>query len=135
MPAEPFIGEQALRFRGTSDSLAAHHLEGSECCLIHADNPLSATKGIFLSPTVRVGYNVSAYNAMHSPKAVLSPLGIYVALWQNRLMRWFTSPWFKERTVHSRVLKWVEETKEKEPGEFCLVNEMQVIFERGWKHV
>jgi hypothetical protein len=135
MPAEPFLGERALRFRGTNDSLAEHHLEGSECCLVHADNPLSATKGVWLNTGVQVGYNMTAYNAIHSPDAFMSPLRMYFRMWQNRLLRWTTTPWFKERVVHQRVAKWAEETGEKEPGEYCLVNEMQVIFERGWKHV
>jgi hypothetical protein len=51
----------ALQFRGISDSLAAYHLEGSECCLIHADNPLRATKGIWMNPNVRVTFNESTY--------------------------------------------------------------------------
>lgn len=135
MPAEPFLGQHALRFRGTNDSLAEHHLEGSECCLIHADNPLSATTGVWLNPAVQVGYNMTAYKAVHSPDAVMSPLLMYLRIWQNRILRWTTTVWFKERVVHQRVSKWADETGEKEPGEYCLVNEMQVIFERGWKHV
>lgn len=136
MPADPFLGgDHALRFRGANDSLAKHHLEGSECCLIHADNPLSATKGIFLNPAVQVGYNMTAYNAIHSPNAVMSPLRMYARIWQSRIIRWFTTPWFKKRVVHNRVTKWEKDTSEKELGEYCLVDEMQVIFERGWKHV
>lgn len=135
MPTEPFTGDQALRFRGTNGSLADHHLEGSECCLIHADNPLSATNGIFLNPAVKVGYNMSAYDAMHSTYASMSPLWMYLSIWQNRILRWSTTPWFKERVVRNRVTKWSEATNGTEPGEYCLVNEMQVIFERGWKHV
>lgn len=135
MPAKPFLGDDAIRFRGTNDSLAKHHLEGSECCLIHADNPLSATKGIFLNPAVQVGYNMTAYNDVHSSYAVMSPLRTYAQIWQNRLLRWLTTPWFKERVVRGRVAKWTEETRGEEPGEYCLINEMQVIFQRGWKHV
>ncbi|KAH6620051.1 cryptococcal mannosyltransferase 1-domain-containing protein [Boeremia exigua] len=135
MPAEPFLGEHALRFRGTNDSLAKHHLEGSECCLIHADNPLSATRGVFLNPAVQVGYNMTAYNAVRSSYAVMSPLQMYGRIWQSRVLRWTTTVWFKERVVHNRVMEWTKKSGRKEPGEFCLVNEMQVIFERGWKHV
>src|SRR5438270_8111059 len=36
--ADPFYRDPPLSFRGIPDSLAIHHLEGSECCLIHADN-------------------------------------------------------------------------------------------------
>ncbi|EFY90951.1 polysaccharide export protein (CAP59) [Metarhizium acridum CQMa 102] len=53
MPAEPFVSSTKLRFRGVPDSLANYHLEGSECCLIHADNPLSRTLGVYLNPKVK----------------------------------------------------------------------------------
>jgi hypothetical protein len=52
--AAPFYGgpgddghiKAPLRFRGISDSLAKYHLEASECCLIHFDNPL--TRKLFI---------------------------------------------------------------------------------------
>ncbi|OAA60973.1 polysaccharide export protein [Niveomyces insectorum RCEF 264] len=55
-----------LVFRGVDDSLAALHLEASECCLIHADNPLAAAPssaggGVWLNPNVRVAYSVPVY--------------------------------------------------------------------------
>lgn len=135
MSAEPFLGRNSLRFRGTHDSLAKHHLEGSECCFIHADNPLSATKGVYLNPAVKVGYSMAAYNAMHSRYASMSLLWMYISIWQNRILRWTTTSWFKERVVHRKVTQWAKETQGKELGEYCLVDEMQIIFERGWKHV
>ncbi|EGS21769.1 uncharacterized protein CTHT_0036360 [Thermochaetoides thermophila DSM 1495] len=67
MPTSAFTGIQGLKFRGIDDSLAVYHLEGSECCLIHADNPASRTKGVFLNPAVRVGYNRKAYETVHPP--------------------------------------------------------------------
>ena len=51
--ADPFYKSPPLSFRGIPDSLAVHHLEGSECCLIHADNELSTVKGVWLNPNVR----------------------------------------------------------------------------------
>jgi hypothetical protein len=135
MPIDPFLGNSSLRFRGIADSLATSHLEASECCLIHADNPLSASKGVFLNPNVKVGYNGSAYDAVNAPEAVLSPIDIWLSLWQNRIMRWFTTPAFKELAVRSRLGRWIVETKEWESGDFCLVNESQVLFESGWKHM
>jgi hypothetical protein len=136
MPVGPFISETPLRFRGLPDSLAASHLEASECCLIHADNPLSASKGIFLNPNVKVGYNGSAYDAVHSPKSVLSPFQIYRAVWENRLRRWlFTTTWWTEFVVQKTIMKWTQETGGNEAGGFCTIDEMQVIYERGWKHV
>ncbi|SPQ25522.1 32d47f56-b61b-4914-af33-11debf7c489f [Thermothielavioides terrestris] len=62
MPASTFTGLRGLRFRGLPDSLAAAHLEASECCLIHADNPASRSRGVFLNPAVRVGYSRAAYD-------------------------------------------------------------------------
>jgi hypothetical protein len=63
MLAEPFpLGE--LRFRGISDTLAASDLEGSEYCLMHADNALSGRR-MYVNPQVRAGYSGEAYNAVH----------------------------------------------------------------------
>ncbi|KAF1941526.1 hypothetical protein EJ02DRAFT_347580 [Clathrospora elynae] len=135
MPIKPFLGKDPLRFRGVPDSLAASHVEASECCLIHADNRLSTTKGIFLNPNVKVGYNGSSYDAVHSPDVVMSPIHIFVAVWQNRILRWLTSPVFKEWAVRKRVKRWAEVTGEEERGEFCLIDEMQILYERGWKHM
>jgi hypothetical protein len=94
MPASVFTKE-ALRFRGIPYTLAASHLEGSECCLIHVDNTLRA-KRTYLNPQVRVGYNGMAYDDVHPQQILLSSWGIYRALWENRLRRWTTSPWLKE---------------------------------------
>lgn len=136
MPAAPFVTKSPVRFRGIPDSLGAYHLEGSECCLIHADNPLSATSGIFLNPTVRVGYNISSYDAIHSHYEELSLLEIWAGLWKNRILRWLTTPSLKEWVVRKRVQAWKKEhASEDEPGLFCLINEMQVLYEYGWRHV
>ncbi|KAL8413562.1 hypothetical protein RB594_004996 [Gaeumannomyces avenae] len=157
MPARPFtIAEDPLAFRGIDDSLALHHLEGSECCLIHADNPLSSTKGVFLNPNVRVGYHGEAYDAVHPPpgKAWLSPLQVLVGLWRNRLRRLTTTPAIKEWRARKLVEQWKKEgeketgsddskkptqrpgqKKRDEKGTFCLINEMQVLVENGWAHV
>ncbi|RFU33789.1 hypothetical protein B7463_g2534, partial [Scytalidium lignicola] len=69
--AEPFYHNPPLRFRGIPDSLATHHLEGSECCLIHADNDLSARKGVWLNPNVRVSYNAEADEVVNPNTGVL----------------------------------------------------------------
>ncbi len=138
MPTSAFTGIQGLKFRGVDDTLAASHLEGSECCLIHADNPASRTRGVFLNPAVRVGYNRNAYDAVHPQGggSWLSLSQIWFGLWRNRLARWFTTPWFKERLVHGRVERWERAAKgREEKGDFCLINEMQVVVDNGWAHL
>lgn len=137
MPAQPFVASPPLRFRGVPDSLALHHVEGSECCFIHADNPLSHEKSILMNPNVRVGYNPDAYTAVHPENGVLlSSWQILRSLWENRLRRWFTSPWLKEWIVRRRVGTWkAKENGRREPGVFCLINEMQVLVGNGWAHV
>ena len=71
MDSKPFYESwRPLRFRGISDSLAELHLEGSECCLIHQDNPLTAKHGVWLNPNVRVGYNKEAYDKMKAGDAL-----------------------------------------------------------------
>jgi hypothetical protein len=143
MDATPFYKppSQPLRFRGTPDSLASHHLEGSECCLIHADNPLSASKGVWLNPNVRVGYNSRAYNIVN-PKgeranAWVGTASVLHGSWENRILRWFTTT-FGERTVRRRIEKWRAggaQGERVEVGAACLVNEMQVLVANGWAHV
>lgn len=137
MPAEPFMSPTtALRFRGIDDSLATSHLEGSECCLIHADNPLTKTLGVYLNPRVRVSYNPAAWDEVHPrDKTWVETADIFKGLWKNRLRRWLL--WNLESwVVRSRVSTWEKQSaNNREPGEFCLINEMQVLAENGWAHV
>lgn len=136
MPTSAFTGINGLKFRGVDDTLSTSHLEGSECCLIHADNPASRTRGVFLNPNVRVGYNREAYQKVHVPGSWLSLSQIYIGLWKNRLARRFTTPWLKESHVHRLVRKWEQQGEgREEAGQFCLINEMQIIVENGWKHL
>lgn len=136
MPTEPFISNPPLRFRAIPDSLANHHLEGSECCLIHVDNPLSQTKGVYVNPLVRVGYNGRAYSAVHPASAWVSLQNVALALWENRIRRWTTTQIFKKLRIRWRVAAWHgADSKRFEPGEFCIINEMQVLVENGWAHV
>lgn len=136
MDPSPFYGDPPLTFRGIPDSLATSHLEGSECCLIHADNPLSSTRGVWLNPNVRVGYDPAAYAAVNPTESSwLSSLSIVAGLWKNRLLRWFTSPRFAERTVEKRLSRWeMQSSGNMEPGLFCLADEMQVLRDDGWAH-
>jgi hypothetical protein len=66
MRAESFTVTNAISFHGSDDCLTDLHLEASGFCLIHADNPLSRTQGVFVNPHVRVGYGQKAYNAVDS---------------------------------------------------------------------
>jgi hypothetical protein len=147
MDAAPFYDTVTpLRFRGVSDSLATRHLEGSECCLVHVDNPLSAKKGVWLNPNVRVGYSGGAYEAVHPPQQEqthshlwLSTSQMLWGLWENRLRRWSTSDALKTWIVRRRVRRWAEEEdpneERMENGVFCLINEMQVLVANGWAHL
>lgn len=136
MPVEPFVAHTPLRFRAVKDSLAAKHLEGSECCLIHTDNPLSAQNRVFVNPHVLVGYSGEAYDAVHSLPKLLSTWRIFTGLWENRLRRWLTIPCFKEWRVHTKIKIWEWQDKQnKENGKYCIINEMQVVRPNGWGHV
>lgn len=136
MPASTFTGENGSSFRGIDDSLAEYHLEASECCLIHADNPASDTRGVFLNPNVRVGYDSHAYKLVHRNGSWLSRYEIWVGLWRNRFRRWFTTPLLKEHRVRKIVNDWRRQKPgRKEQGEFCMIDEMQVLVENGWAHV
>ena len=144
MDASPFYDSaaQPLRFRGTSDSLAQFHLEASECCLIHTDNPLSASKGVWLNPNVRVAYSADAYKAVHPGGTKANTwVGAASAVhgsWENRVLRWLTTTWFDKSTVSSRMRNWRASAAHEsrvETGTACLVNEMQVLVSNGWAHV
>ncbi|TGO81305.1 hypothetical protein BPOR_1216g00010 [Botrytis porri] len=142
--AEPFYENPSLRFRGVRDSLAQYHLEGSECCLIHADNGLSLTKGVWLNPNVRVSYNAKA-DIVVNPKGGKWPSKgeILKGIWSNRWARWkgFLQRSLERSLVEIRVQRWrsetlvVGQTKVHEKGVYCLINEMQVLMENGWAHI
>lgn len=131
--AEPFLrASNPLRFRGIRDSLAKYHLEGSECCLVHYDNSLTASKGVWLNPNVRVGYSGDAYDAVRQwptmGEAIKGLFKVYLASLLNLPLR--------DRKIAARVKKWETEDKEiYEPGFDCLINEMQVLVHNGWAHV
>ncbi|KAL8670807.1 MAG: hypothetical protein Q9168_004668 [Polycauliona sp. 1 TL-2023] len=133
--AATFYHTPALRFRGIPDSLAQFHLEGSECCLVHADNPLTPERGVWLNPNVRVGYNAEAYEKVH--RAWPSLADSVVGLWKNRVWRWTTPTIHKRLKVKGRLAKWTRkglgEVSHRES--MCLINEMQVLVGNGWAHV
>ncbi|KAH7358778.1 cryptococcal mannosyltransferase 1-domain-containing protein [Plectosphaerella cucumerina] len=141
MPAAPFSSSnqhERLKFRGISDSLAGHHLEGSECCLIHVDNPLTQDLGVFLNPRVRVGYNPKAYEATHPV-----PGSSWVSVWgilRGRLVNYIrglsSTSSLDDKVVNGRMALWEAESKSNhEPGRICLIDETQVIAWNGWNHV
>jgi hypothetical protein len=105
-------------------------------CLVHIDNPLRAKRRTYVNPLVRVGYSVEAYNAVHPQALLRSSWQICKALWDNRIRRWITSPWLNEWKVQKRAEKWRKLSKlNKEAGDVCMVDEMQVLVENGWQHV
>jgi hypothetical protein len=149
--AKPFypvsLGGNGLKFRGVDDELAKYHVEGSECCLIHADNrALGGEQGVWLNPNVRVSYNLTTYTIINpTPGENQWPAkwDMLSGMWENRFARWVG--WIKLRMesklVAKRVKKWIKEGKKsgkkprEEPGIECLVNEMQILFKDGWHHV
>ncbi|KAK3111962.1 hypothetical protein LTR53_012256 [Teratosphaeriaceae sp. CCFEE 6253] len=139
-PAPFYRIARRLSFRGIPDSLAKLHVEGSECCLIHADNPLSHTKGVWVNPNVRVAYNGTAYSAINAESAWPRTSAVATGLWRNRMLR--LGRYFKATKavgeVSERVRKWTEWGEGAagggEPGEYCLIDEMQFLLWNGWGH-
>lgn len=133
-----------LRFRAVPDSLADAHLEASECCLIHADNPDAPQKGVWLNPNVRVAYSPSTYRAVQGQAGGVFP-GVYgtvAGAWANRWLRWRgrIQQRLETATVVKRVRKWQEQTPHgeelrREPGLACLINEKQIMWMNGWRHL
>lgn len=143
-PFYPISNAPALKFRGLPDSLAKHHLEASECCLIHADNPLSHQNGVYLNPNVRVAYNPAAHEVVHPMNGKWPSNWQKVSgMWANRWGRWtgWMSRYVARRRVEGRIAKWRDEEVEdgeeyhREVGAACVINEMQVLIWNGWLHL
>lgn len=135
MPAAPFVSEVPLRFRGVSDSLADFHIEASECCLIHVDNPLKLEKRVYINPFVRVAYSTEAYDYVHSQQYLGYPMAMIAALWKNRILRWTTPSWLRTWQVRRRTDRWRGLSNlNVESGDICLVGETQVLLPNGWAH-
>jgi hypothetical protein len=134
--AAPFYdtSDTRLAFRGISDELAREHLEGSECCLIHADNPMSSTKGVWLNPNVHVAYNGTSYESVVGHKWP-SMTAILTGLWKNRFKRWTNAVAAEERAAYQKVRQqkaWQEVYADK--ASMCLIDEMQILLWNGWGH-
>lgn len=149
--------ELGLPFRGVPDSLASHHLEGSECCLIHTDyNTINPNhSGLYVNPSVRVAYSIDAYANVHANTSsaasvdgvhqqFLSATQYLFATYLHRLNRIRTPTYEKQsRGVHAKVQKWLKEEgtlakREKElgaAGEMCIIDEMHLLMKNGWYHV
>ena len=149
MSAAPFYDSvKPLRFRGVPDTLAHKHVEGSECCLIHADNALSQDLGVWINPNVRVGYCMSAlhkrklkydwdvfkhvcqiaYDSVHPAGSWVSYFQIARGLWENRVRRWFSVGWTQNWKARRSLNAWrADSESNEEVGEMCLVDEMHVI--------
>ncbi|KAF2139385.1 glycosyltransferase family 69 protein [Aplosporella prunicola CBS 121167] len=144
MDAAPFYTKLApLRFRALPDALASTHLEASECCLVHADNPYSGAHGVFVNPAVRVAYNKVAYDGVNPAPggggAWVSLWRLWQGVWANRGMRVLglldRTRAHAEMVVGERVRAWEKRMRKSEPGAFCSVDEMQVLRMDGWAHV
>lgn len=147
--------QEGLRFRGVPDSLAAYHLEASECCLIHADLLATdqASRGIYINPAVRTAYAVEAYNATHFGRHDSCFInaweywsGVWVVRWRSWVWTWFVdavsvSAGQNMREVVKRVGLWEREQTigqrlpHREIGAYCTILEMQILLRDGWKHV
>ena len=127
----------SLQFRGIDDSLAVEHLEGSESCLIHADNTLSRSKGVWINPDVRVAYNTTPYDVMSATDGVAWPSSVEVAtgVWLNRLKRWSRAFFLVDHGVENKIAAWrQQDTGHREPGNYCIIDEMQIVLWNGWGH-
>ncbi|CBF76891.1 glycosyltransferase family 69 protein [Aspergillus nidulans FGSC A4] len=126
MGTEEIYSTRVYQFRGVPDGLADKHVVASESCLIHADSYISKRRGVYLNPFVRVGLNTPAYTAIHQESHWLSTWEIFESLWENRLRRWFSSPFLKGWSLRRKFAKWkAENENNKERGDFCLTHEVQ----------
>lgn len=121
--AAPFLPPTNLRFRSIGDDLAWYHVEASERCLIHYDNPDTPKKGVWLNPKVRVAYSKKMWERVKEmplkgwrrPKWILKGEDN-----KARLPR-------SNKVIESRVKKWGG----KEEAVECLVEQVQVVVMEG----
>jgi hypothetical protein len=145
--AAPFQDETlGLRFRSISSSLSLQtgHLEGSEACLIHADMqahwrhlPQSSFQ-IFVNPLVRVSYTKTAHNLQNSvlPLFLETVGGQFVALIYD-IRDWLFSHQLARYKAEreEKVREWERTSGQKEIGEYCLTDNLQILTPQGWEIV
>lgn len=129
--AAPFqSNDYPLRFRSIPDSLAQYHVEASECCLIHYDNPSSSSRGVWINPAVRVGYSRAAYDAVQEQWPTKSELRL--GAWKSRWTWWLRDPGSPIKTWY-RVRHWRNRNPRiKEPGLACASDLAMVLTSNGW---
>lgn len=137
--AAPFQqGEGSLSFRTIPDSLAQYHVEASECCVVHYDNPLSLSKGVFINPGVRVAYSAEAYRAVASSPTKTKgnwPTGYELQWgnWRGKWIRWWARDWAAAIKVWSRVMRWRRDYPGvEEPALNCVSDLAMVLTGNGW---
>jgi hypothetical protein len=131
MDASPFYNNN-LSFRAIDDSMAQYGLDASECCLIHADNPMSAEAGVFLNHDVRLAYSETTYAKVHDStwRCQFS----WLPSWKG-VLRLF--PVFLSRVgLDRRMRDWQKHYPSSvEAGKHCVCAETQVLAENGWAHI
>lgn len=133
--AAPFQNlNRPLRFRAIQDSLAQQHVEASECCLIHYDNTLSESKGVWMNPNVRVAYKPHKYEAIHlSGWPSLSEITMGKL---SSVLTWVHSVKARRRPTDNLYREWTDNSGQTEIGSDCLVNKMMVVSDKGkWSEV
>lgn len=148
--ASPFQQKESpLRFRGIPDSLAQYHVEASECCVVHYDNPLSSTKGVYINPAVRVAYSAEAYQAIasfpsNSKDGSIDNGGAAEAnwptdyelqwgYWKSKWIWWWTRDWASTIKVWVRIKKWRKKYPGvEEPALSCASDLAMVLTGNGW---
>lgn len=131
LDSAPFYGESPLEFRALDDRLAGSHIEASETCLLHADNPVSP-KRVWMNPLVRVASSVRNYSTLKA--AFPSWSTAVTGSWVNRLSR-VTSQFSlgsAQGDIRSRVQEWSHKVpkgnpERYEPGVSCLRDDVQIV--------
>ena len=141
--ALPFQNEtNPLQFRAIASSLSLQdgYLEGSEACLIHADMQryFPAHHKTFLNPLVRVSYTPSAFESQNSIlqmflERIIGPLVAIAYDVRDWCLRSRIQGYFAAR--REKVREWERATGKEEVGDYCLIDQMQLLTPWGWAHV
>ncbi|KAI9770182.1 MAG: hypothetical protein M1839_003248 [Geoglossum umbratile] len=124
-----------LQFRTIPRSLAEYHIEASESCLVHYDNPLTPQKGVFINPNVRVGYSQEAYKAVAQGAGGVWPTSFEEWGILKSHSIWWMKGWVHTVVVNSRIRKWQRKhPSAAEAGLACCSDLAMVKLETGrWR--
>ena len=112
--------------------LSQYHVEASECCIKHYNNPLFSCHGVWINFAVRVVYSAAAYNAVSGSENRPTKAELRWGVWWSRWFWCFRDPESLLKTRY-RTRQWRKHNLEiEEPGVACVSDLAMVLTENRW---